>query len=122
MVGICLIEMSNVPENHDRTKEYLSKQSVQMQVTKISFFSYLSKNDWLFIRAIKMIDCVFSSSSKSYCSVSSVLNKEVKVHGKTFMFDGLEDTAWYSDQVMDIFLGFSHFIKFKIIINIYLLH
>lgn len=33
------------------------------------------------------------------CSVSSVLNKDVKQHGKGFMFDGLEDTAWYSDQV-----------------------
>lgn len=33
------------------------------------------------------------------CSVSSVLNKDVKQHGKMFMFDGLDDTAWYSDQV-----------------------
>lgn len=32
-------------------------------------------------------------------SVSSVLNRDVKQHGKTFMFDDLEDTAWYSDQV-----------------------
>lgn len=32
-------------------------------------------------------------------SVSSVLNKDVKQHGKTFMYDGLDDTAWYSDQV-----------------------
>ncbi|XP_031630453.1 nuclear receptor 2C2-associated protein [Contarinia nasturtii] len=32
------------------------------------------------------------------CSVSSVLNKDVKQYGKPFMFDGLEDTAWYSDQ------------------------
>lgn len=42
-------------------------------------------------------------------SVSSVLNKDVKQHGKTFMFDGLEDTAWYSDQVMVFFYFYSDF-------------
>lgn len=38
------------------------------------------------------------------CSVSSVLNKDVKQHGKMFMFDGLDDTAWYSDQVINIII------------------
>lgn len=33
------------------------------------------------------------------CSVSSVLNRDIKQHGKTFLFDGCEDTAWSSDQV-----------------------
>lgn len=31
--------------------------------------------------------------------VSSVLNKDVKQHGKNFLFDGKEDTSWSSDQV-----------------------
>lgn len=35
--------------------------------------------------------------------MSSVLNKDVKQYGKPFMFDGLEDTAWYSDQVLHFF-------------------
>lgn len=39
-------------------------------------------------------------------SVSSVWNKEVKQHGKTFMFDGEEDTAWYSDQVSLPFISY----------------
>lgn len=34
-----------------------------------------------------------------------MLNKDVKQHGKAFMFDGLDDTAWYSDQVMCLFLS-----------------
>jgi hypothetical protein len=30
--------------------------------------------------------------------VSSVLNRDVKQYGKTFMFDGEEDTCWNSDR------------------------
>ncbi|XP_037028289.1 nuclear receptor 2C2-associated protein [Bradysia coprophila] len=35
---------------------------------------------------------------KYKCSVSSVLNRDNKQHGKSFLFDGCEDTAWSSDQ------------------------
>ncbi|CAD7076663.1 unnamed protein product [Hermetia illucens] len=37
-------------------------------------------------------------ATKYKCSVSSVLNKDVKQFGKSFMFDGEEDTSWSSDQ------------------------
>lgn len=33
------------------------------------------------------------------CRVSSILNKDNKQHGRRFMFDGQDDTAWSSDQV-----------------------
>lgn len=42
---------------------------------------------------------LFRIFTNKFDSVSSVWNKEVKQHGKSFMFDGEEDTAWYSDQV-----------------------
>lgn len=32
------------------------------------------------------------------CSVSSVLNRDVKQFGKKYMFDGSEETCWNSDQ------------------------
>ncbi|KAJ6637451.1 Nuclear receptor 2C2-associated protein [Pseudolycoriella hygida] len=37
-------------------------------------------------------------NKKYKCSVSSVLNRDNKQHGKSFLFDGCEDTAWSSDQ------------------------
>ncbi|XP_055378404.1 nuclear receptor 2C2-associated protein [Condylostylus longicornis] len=35
---------------------------------------------------------------KFKCSVSSVLNKDVKQNGKNFMFDSIDETAWSSEQ------------------------
>lgn len=37
-------------------------------------------------------------SSETVVRVSSVLNKDIKQYGKSFMFDGKEDTCWNSDQ------------------------
>ncbi len=48
---------------------------------------------------IVMRDLLSSSSSRDFdCRVSSVLNRRVKEFGKRFLFDGLEDTCWNSEQ------------------------
>lgn len=44
-------------------------------------------------------NCKMYRCFSCFNSVSTVLNRDVKQHGKTFLFDDLEDTAWYSDQV-----------------------
>ncbi|XP_065176422.1 nuclear receptor 2C2-associated protein-like [Sycon ciliatum] len=36
--------------------------------------------------------------AETKCSVSSVLNRDVKQYGKQFLFDGDEETCWNSDQ------------------------
>ncbi|XP_013106886.2 nuclear receptor 2C2-associated protein [Stomoxys calcitrans] len=38
------------------------------------------------------------SSENFKCSVSSVLNKDTKQHGKQFLYDGQDDTAWSSNE------------------------
>ena len=46
----------------------------------------------------------FLMETKLCCRVSSVLGKDVKSYGKQFLFDGLDDTCWNSDQVFCSFL------------------
>ena len=43
------------------------------------------------------------------CSVSSVLNRDVKQYGKKFLFDKEDDTCWNSDQVNNDALSFPIF-------------
>ncbi|KAM7341924.1 nuclear receptor 2C2-associated protein [Cochliomyia hominivorax] len=38
------------------------------------------------------------TSEKFKCSVSSVLNKDTKQHGKQFLYDQQDDTAWSSNE------------------------
>ncbi|XP_039480804.1 nuclear receptor 2C2-associated protein [Drosophila santomea] len=44
---------------------------------------------------------------KYSCRVSSVLNKDVKQHGKHFMFDTREETSWNSDEGTPQFITIS---------------
>ncbi|XP_037811529.1 nuclear receptor 2C2-associated protein [Lucilia sericata] len=38
------------------------------------------------------------NNEKFKCSVSSVLNKDTKQHGKQFLYDQQDDTAWSSNE------------------------
>ncbi|XP_062816781.1 nuclear receptor 2C2-associated protein isoform X2 [Anolis carolinensis] len=42
--------------------------------------------------------CKADFSPPRLCRVSSVLNRDAKQFGKSFMFDGKEETCWNSDQ------------------------
>eukprot|EP00099_Drosophila_melanogaster_P001789 NP_001097439.2 uncharacterized protein Dmel_CG34213 [Drosophila melanogaster] len=44
---------------------------------------------------------------KYSCRVSSVLNRDVKQHGKQFMFDTREETSWNSDEGTPQFITIS---------------
>ncbi|XP_073847467.1 nuclear receptor 2C2-associated protein [Musca autumnalis] len=41
---------------------------------------------------------ILSSNKNFKCSVSSVLNKDTKQHGKQFLYDEQDDTAWSSNE------------------------
>lgn len=50
---------------------------------------------------------LLKNKSDFSAKVSSVLNKNVKEFGKQFLFDGLEDTCWNSDQGSPQFISIS---------------